>query len=187
MMWWQRLRGLRSSDHPQYLSPCQANNASFRHSRKCFPRQSHRPGFPALLFEYRKGWQLLLLAGISLGLTRNCFSQSCQEILAKASATWHPRKAQGKGRAAAKVFRQTVPGPHSAGGAGWLRTSVRGQAPTRRNTARDRGDLWPGLLHLHAALSPGWVWLAAMALVSSAPACFIWHSWWQHPEGGIRK
>lgn len=102
---------------PQYHSPCQANNASFKHSRKCFPCQSHRPGFPPLLFEYRKGWQLLLIAGISLGLMRNCFSQSCQEILAKASAAWHPRKAQGKGRAAANVFRQTVPGPHGAGGA----------------------------------------------------------------------
>lgn len=39
---------------------------------------------------------------------KNCFSQSCQEILAKASAAWRLGKAQGKGRAAA-VFMQYQP------------------------------------------------------------------------------
>lgn len=39
---------------------------------------------------------------------KNCFSQSCQEILAKASAAWRPAKARGKGHAAA-VFIQYQP------------------------------------------------------------------------------
>lgn len=112
------MHGLHSSEHSQYLSPCQANNACFKLSGKCFPCQTCRPGFPALLFECRKGWQLPLIAGINLGLMRNCFSQSYQEILAKASAVRCPGKAWGKGHATAKVFRQTLPAPHSAGGAG---------------------------------------------------------------------
>lgn len=49
-----------------------------------------------------------MIAGISLDLMKNCFSQSCQEILAKASAAWRLGKAQGKGRAAA-VFMQYQP------------------------------------------------------------------------------
>lgn len=119
---------------PQYLSPCQAKNASSKLSGKCFPCQSHQPGFPTLLFECGKAWQLPLIAGISLGLMRNCFSQSCQEILAKASAAWRPGKAWGKGHAAANLFRQTLPAPHTARGAGadCLRTSVRVQEGSHR-------------------------------------------------------
>lgn len=114
---------------PQYLGLCQANNASFKLSGKCFPCQSHQPGFPALLFECRKGWQLPLIAGINLGLMRNCFSQSYQEILAKASAAWCPGKAWGKGHAAAKCSdRQCQPlMVQEVLGAECLRTPVRGQ------------------------------------------------------------